>query len=327
MTKTSTSLALLPFGLLFGGLLLGSAIAVADDLEPTASPQDEEAVVQLPMAFETPDAAAMALIDAAAEEGRDALYAVLGSDLDAFLSGDPVADAADRQRFVELSQKAADLEGETADSAILVIGPDHWPFPIPLAKGERGWSFDTLAGIDELLDRRIGLNELYAIATARAFVDAQLEYAAADPDGDGIASYAARFWSTEGKRDGLYWPTSDGEPESPMGPRVAEAEDEGYAIGEAADGLRPYHGYYYRILTAQGPNAPGGAMSYLVDGRLSGGFGVLAWPARYGHSGIMSFQVNQRGVVYQADLGEETQIMAAAIDGYDPGDGWEVVVD
>lgn len=322
MTKTFASLVLLPTVLLFG-----ACIAVADDLESAASSQEDAVVVQLPMAFETPDAAAMALIEAAAAEGPDGLYAVLGSDLDEFLSGDPVADAADRQRFVELSQVAADLEGETEDGAILVIGPDHWPFPIPLIKDARGWSFDTLAGIDELLDRRIGLNELYAIATARAFVDAQLEYAALDPDGDGIASFAARFWSTEGKRDGLYWPTSEGEPESPMGPRVAEAEDEGYAIGEAADGPRPYHGYFYRILTAQGPNAPGGAMSYLADGRLSGGFGLLAWPARYGHSGIMSFLVNQRGMVYQADLGEDTEIMAAAIDGYDPGDGWEAVVD
>jgi hypothetical protein len=278
------------------------------------------------MSFENPDAAVMALIDAAASEDRDALLAVLGSDLDALGSGDPVADAADRRRFVALSQEAAHLEDETDGSAILVIGPDDWPFPIPLTKNERGWYFDTQEGLEELLDRRIGLNELHAIATARAFVDAQLEYAAADPDGDGVRNYAARFWSTEGIRDGLYWPTNEGEPESPMGPLVDDAVDAGYAVGENTP-PRPYYGYYFKILAAQGPSAPGGVKPYLVDNRLADGFGLLAWPATYGNSGIMSFQVNQRGMVYQADLGKDTADVVEVIDAYNPGDGWEPVVD
>ncbi|MCG6896006.1 MAG: DUF2950 domain-containing protein [Thiocapsa sp.] len=280
-----------------------------------------------PRRFESPDAAAMALIEASAEDGRDALYGVLGSDLDELVSGDPVADAADRQRFVELAKEAAYIEDETEDSAILVIGPEDWPFPIPLAKDDEGWYFDTAAGVEEVLDRRIGLNELHAIATARAFVDAQLEYAAADPDGDGIRAYAARLWSAQGKRDGLYWQTESGEPESPMGPLVAEAVDEGYGVRKQGEGPRPYHGYYFRILTAQGPSAPGGAMSYMNDGHLTGGFALLAWPAAYGNSGIMSFLVNQRGMVYEADLGEDTAAAAAAIDAFNPDDDWEPVVD
>jgi hypothetical protein len=279
------------------------------------------------MYFDTPDAAAMALIEAAASDDRDALYGVLGSDLDQLVSGDPVADAADRRQFAALSRESAHLENETDDSAILVIGPNDWPFPIPLAKDDRGWYFDTVAGREELLDRRVGLNELSTLATARAFVDAQMEYAAADPDGDGVRAYAARFWSSDGKRDGLYWPTEAGEPDSPMGPLVAEAVDEGYGIREEGEGPRPYHGYYFKILTAQGPDAPGGAESYLEDGRLTDGFGLLAWPASYGNSGVMSFQVNQRGMVYQADLGEETPAVAKAIAAYDPGAGWEAVVD
>ncbi|RKT44054.1 DUF2950 domain-containing protein [Thiocapsa rosea] len=326
MKTTSALLACLPLV-----LVMTHSRAAVEEMTPATDsapgPEATEVSVQPPMSFETPDAAVMALIDAAASEDRDALFAVLGSDLDALVSGDPVADALDRRRFVELSQEAAQLEDETDDSAILVIGPEDWPFPIPLAKDDRGWSFDTQAGLEELLDRRIGLNELHAVATARAFVDAQVEYAAADPDGDGVRAYAGRFWSTEGTRDGLYWPTNEGEPESPMGPLVDDAVEEGYEVGDDGEGRRPYHGYYFKILTAQGPSAPGGAKSYLECGKLANGFGLLAWPASYGNSGIMSFQVNQRGMVYQANLGEDTAAVAETIDAYDPGADWVPVVD
>ena len=269
----------------------------------------------------------MALIEAAAAEGAEALYAVLGPDLDELVSGDPVADAADRRWFVENAQKAADIEDENADSAILVIGPDDWPFPIPLAKDESGWYFDTKAGIEEILDRRIGRNELYTIASMRAFVDAEREYAAADPDGDGTHTFADRILSTEGKRDGLYWPTKEGEPESPLGPLVAEAVAAGYGADKSSEGPRPFHGYFYKVLAAQGDRAPGGAKSYLKDGRLTEGFALVAWPASYGSSGIMTFQVNQKGMVYEKDLGEETATAAAAIDAYNPGEGWQAAVD
>ncbi len=348
MSQTINLIAGITAALLFGGpLLAADEPGAADPQTPAAqaaarTPGDQTAAETQaeagqaaesegesipPMHFETPDAAAMTLIEAAGTEDRGALFAVLGSDLDELISGDPVADAADRQRFVELAGEAAHIEDETEDSAILVIGPDDWPFPIPLEKDDAGWYFDTQAGIEEILDRRIGLNELHAIAAARAYVEAQYEYAAADPGGDGVPTYAGRLWSSEGKRDGLYWPTKEGEPESPMGPLVADAVGEGYSGRKEGEGPRPFHGYYFKILKAQGPKAPGGAKSYLKDGRLSEGFGLLAWPATYGNSGIMSFQVNQRGMVYQADLGEDTPEASAAIDAYNPGEGWEPVVD
>lgn len=325
-------------------LLVFQASMAEDVPEPTVTPAEDAAAAEAPavideaeaaevpaMRFDSPDAAAMALIEAAGDEDRGALFAVLGSDIDSLTSGDPVADAADRRRFVELAGEGADLEDETEDSAILVIGPEDWPFPIPLAKDETGWYFDTEAGIEEILDRRVGLNELYAIAAARAYVDAQAEYAADDSDGDGVGNFALRFLSSAGGRDGLYWPSAEGEPESPLGPLFAEAVDEGY-LTTAEDvtegqGPRPFHGYFFKILTGQGAHAPGGARSYLRDGKLVDGFGLVAWPATYGNSGIMTFQVNQRGIVYESDLGEETAALASALTEFDPGEGWEPTVD
>ncbi|HSO80186.1 MAG TPA: DUF2950 family protein, partial [Chromatiaceae bacterium] len=243
------------------------------------------------------------------------------------VSGDPVADAAARAWFVEHAQISAQIEDETGDSALLVIGPDDWPFPIPLAKDDQGWFFDTAAGLEELLNRRIGLNEIYTLAALRAFVEAQREYAALDPLGQGTPVFADRILSSEGKRDGLYWPTQPGEPASPLGPLVAEAVGAGYGASPAGEGPRPFHGYLYKILTAQGDQAPGGAMSYFKEGRLTQGVALLAWPARYGHSGIMTFLVNHKGLVYEQDLGEDTGALAAAIDAYNPGEGWRAAVD
>ncbi len=283
------------------------ADAEADEGPAEDEAANEDAEPELPaMRFESPDAAAMALIEAAGDEDRGVLFAVLGSEIASLTSGDPVADAADRRRFVELAEEGAHLEEEDEESAILVVGPDDWPFPIPLVKDDAGWYFDTEAGLEEILDRRIGLNELYALAAARAYVAAQLEYAAADANADGRADYAQYLLSSEGQRDGLYWPTAEGEPESPLGPLVADAVDEGYDDERGEDGPRPFHGYFFKILTGQGASAPGGARSYVRDGKLVDGFGLVAWPATYGNSGIMTFQVNQRGMVYEADLGEDT---------------------
>ena len=288
-------------------------------IEPSAQPRA--------MRFETPDAAVLALIEAAAAEGSDLLLAVLGPDLAEMVSGDPVADAADRGWFVENARVSAQIEDENSNSALLVIGPDDWPFPIPLAKDDQGWFFDTAAGLEELVNRRIGLNEIYTLAALRAFVEAQGEYAAADPMGQGTPVFADRILSSEGKHDGLYWPTLPGEPASPLGPLVAEAVSAGYDASPAVEGPRPFHGYLYKVLTAQGNQAPGGAMSYFKDGRLTQGFALLAWPASYGRSGIMAFQVNQKGMVYEKDLGEETATIAKAIETYDPGEGWRASVD
>ncbi len=336
MNKTQTLIAALT-----AGLLLVPALPAAETPTPgqtgttgsqspaaaPASTDPDQAQRPQALRFATPDAAAMALIEAAADEGAEALYAVLGPDLDDLVSGDRVADAADRRWFVENAQAAAHIEGEDADSAILVIGPDDWPFPIPLARDDAGWYFDTEAGIEEILDRRIGRNELHALAAMRAFVDAQSEYAAADPDGDGLHAYADRFFSTAGKQDGLYWPTKPGEPESPLGPLVAEAVTVGYSGAQPGEGPRPFHGYLFKLLKAQGGQAPGGAMDYVQDGHLTRGVALLAWPASYGQSGIMTFQVNQKGLVYEQDLGEDTATAVAAIDAFNPGDGWQAAVD
>jgi hypothetical protein len=281
-----------------------------------------------PARFPSPEEAAQALVDAAAEEGRDALVAVLGPDLEELSSGDPLEDARERAEFVDAALEATAIEQEEGeeDRAVLVIGPEDWPFPIPLVRDDQGWYFDTAAGREELLDRRIGRNELTAIAVARTYVEAQYEYAEEDRNGDGVREYARKLRSSEGARDGLYWPTQDGEPESPMGALVAEAVAEGYAPGEG-EGPRPYHGYLFRMLTAQGGDAPQGAGSYLEGGRLTRGFGLLAWPAEYDNSGVMTFQINQAGILYQKDLGEETAAFAAGIEAFDPDDTWAPVTD
>lgn len=278
--------------------------------------------------YATPEAAVQALIDAAASDEPGALQPVLGPEAAELGSGDPVADAAARAAFVEAAIQAARIEQEEGveDQALFTIGEDEWPFPIPLVKDAEGWRFDTAAGKEELLDRRIGRNELHTIATARAFVDAQQEYAAQDRDGDGKREFAQRLMSSAGMRDGLFWATAEGEPESPLGPLVAEAVGEGYSPG-SADGPRPYHGYLYRMLTAQGEHAPGKARSYLEGEDLTQGFALIAWPVEYGQSGVMSFMVNQSGIVFQADLGEQTGAAAAAMTAYDPGPQWHPVED
>jgi len=210
---------------------------------------------------------------------------------------------------------------------VLMVGNDRWPMPIPLVQHGAGWQFDTERGKDEILARRIGRNELSAIEVCRAVVDAQAEYVAQDNSGRGAGEYAARFVSAIGKRDGLFWPALAGQPESPLGPLVAEAAKEGYSRSGDPSRRQAYHGYYYRMLAAQGAAATGGAMSYLVDGRMTGGFAVLAEPAVYGVSGMMTFLVARSGVVYQRDLGPDTARVAAAIKAFDPGSGWTVVHD
>ena len=196
------------------------------------------------------------------------------------------------------------LEAESAEKVVLYLGNEDWPFPIPIVKKNALWHFDAKEGRDEILARRIGKNELSAIQVCLAYVDAQREYAIEDRDGDGLAEYAQKFWSDPGKKNGLYWKTSDGEKPSPLGPLAAEANKQGYTRKEGKP--VPYHGYYYRILKAQGKNAPGGAYDYMVKGKMIGGFALVAYPAKYASSGIMTFIVNHDGVVYQKDLGTKT---------------------
>jgi hypothetical protein len=274
--------------------------------------------------FETPQAAVDTLVAAARAENEAELRRVLGPDSTELLSsGDDVADANGRAEFLRLYDEKHKLESTSEDSVTLDVGATDWPLPIPIVKGEQGWYFDTKAGLDEMLSRRIGKNELATIQVCLAIVDAQREYAAADFSGSGWLEYAQKLRSSPGKKDGLYWETKEGEPQSPMGDLVAEATAEGYALKGDADAPRPYHGYYYKLLTAQGPAAPGGSINYLAQGHLIGGFAVVAWPADYGNSGLKTFISSHHGDVYEKDLGENTESVVRAMKEFNPDGTWE----
>jgi hypothetical protein len=210
------------------------------------------------------------------------------------------------------------IEAEGDGSQTLIIGNDDWPFPIPLIN-KAGWQFDSGAGLDEILRRRVGRNELATIQVAHAYVQAQNEYAALDPAGLGRGVYAQRIVSHPGKKDGLYWPTSEGQPPSPLGELAAQASAEGYKAGQTPI---PYHGYYYRVLKRQGASASGGAYDYLINGKMRGGFALIAFPAEYGNSGIMTFMVNHDGTVFRKDLGPKTDELARKIESFAPDQTW-----
>jgi hypothetical protein len=251
------------------------------------------------------------------------LQTLLGADgLELFDSGDPAADEQWRQRFLNAYADANNVVlQENNQRAILTVGRDKWPMPIPLVKSAQGWRFDAHHAAEEILNRHIGRNELAAIQVCLAIVDAEREYAAHDADGDGVPGFASKFASSPRKRDGLYWETREDEPLSPIGPLLAAAADEGPVTSESSL-VTPFHGYLYRMLMKQGKNAPGGAYDYWANGKLLGGFAVLAYPARYGMSGVVSFMVNQDGVVYQKDLGQNTAALAADMTEFDPDPSW-----
>jgi len=273
--------------------------------------------------FETPEAAVTALVAAAKESDKGKLLEILGpAGQDVVSSGDDVADRAARDTFVTAYDEKHSLERDGDDKTILVLGADDWPFPIPLVSKEGKWEFDTAAGQEEIVLRRIGRNELSAIQASLGYVAAQKDYAALDVDGRRPPAYAQRIVSSAGEKDGLYWPDAEGEDQSPLGALFAEASAEGY---DFANGPVPYHGYYYRILNSQGASAEGGAFDYVVDGRMIGGFGLVAYPAAYGNSGIMTFMVNHDGVVFQKDLGSDTEERASEIEVFAPADGWTKV--
>ena len=277
-------------------------------------------------AFVSPEAAVDALVAAVKAHDRPGIVAILGAGSDKWItSGDAVADRAAAEHFVSLFEQKHAIAPEGDARAELTIGPDDWPFAFPLMKSTTGaWRFDTAAGKDELLARRIGQNELAVINVMLAIVDAQREYALGSHTRDGVAQYARKFASSPGKQDGLYWPTKDGQPESPLGPLVRRATTEGYQAKQS-DQPRPYHGYYFRMLTGQGSHAKGGALDYVVQGRMIGGFAAVAYPAQYANSGVMTFIVNHDGVVYQRDLGPDTAQKARAMTRFDPGSEWTAV--
>jgi hypothetical protein len=289
-----------------------TAAVVAFAIAPEANAQQS---------FKTPEEAVEALASAAKAHDRKAVLALLGPDAaDIVASGDDVADTADRDRVLQAYDAKHQLKMEGADKAILVLGNQDWPFPIPLVRKDGAWRFDAAAGREEILFRRIGRNELSAIQAILAYVDAQHEYAERGIAGNGV--YAPRIVSRPGTKDGLYWPAQPGEDESPLGDLAASAAAEGYRAGQQRI---PYHGYYYKVLTRQGPNAPGGALDYSARGKMIGGFALVAYPAQYGNSGVMTFLVNHQGTIYEKDLGPQTAAIAGGMTAFNPDNSWQRV--
>lgn len=306
--------------------LAGAAFApgaLAQEAKAPAKPSAARAAAQ--KSFATPEEAVKTLVDAVRAGNVAAMLEVIGPKSKSWIfTGDKVSDAAEWKSFLEIYDKKNELKKEGEAKAVLVIG-DDWPFPAPLVKKGDKWSFDAEAGREETINRRVGRNELDTIQTMLAIVDAQREYAAKDADGNGFADYAIRFRSSPGKKDGLYWPVKEGEPRSPLGPLAAQAVREGYGKVANTGKPEPYNGYHYRMLTAQGKDAPGGAYDYLVKGKLFGGFAIVAWPASYGNSGVKTFIVNHDGVVHEKDLGPGTAEQAGKMKSYNPDKTWSKV--
>jgi hypothetical protein len=279
-----------------------------------------------PQRFSTPDEAAAALVNAAQSDEPAALAALFGAGHEGLLSsGDPVEDNNNREGFAAMAKEklATDKAGE--DKATVLVGNQGWPFPIPLVKQGDAWQFDAAQGEQEIVNRRIGRNELRTLSTIRGYVEAQAEYAGSDRDGDGVAEYAQKFTSAPGQQDGLFWEPQPGQADSPLGPLMADAQAQGYALKGDPQQPTPYHGYYFRILTRQGPAAPGGKYDYVINGNMIAGFGLVAFPAGYGASGVMSFIVNHQGRVYQKNLGPKTAEIAKAMNEFNPDPSWQPV--
>lgn len=277
--------------------------------------------------FKSPEEAAAVFKDAVAAKDRRMLTLIFGMEgKDLIFSGDRVQENNDMSAMAARMAEYYKVDRTSNQSATLRIGKENWPFPIPLLKAYRGWYFDTIAGRDELLNRRIGEDELNAISVCRAYAAAQNEYEKKARTGDGVTQYAQHFMSHPGKKDGLYWEAGPGEELSPMGPLVAEAQMEGYSTTKPANGKhRPYKGYIFHILKAQGEAAPGGKMDYVVDGKMTKGFAMIASPAKYGASGIMTFLVGKDGKVFEKNLGEKTKDIVSQMTEYNPDSSWSLV--
>jgi len=277
--------------------------------------------------FATPDQAVQAFVSAVRSQNLAEVRRILGRGSEELISsGDEVADQRTRETFLAAYDEKYALVREPDASVTLEVGPDDWPMPIPIVEHRGSWRFDTLRGKEEVLNRRVGRNELTVVQVCLALVDAQREYMETDHDGDGTRAYAQKFISDSGEQNGLYWETGADEPPSPLGPLVADAVAEGYGTERAEDrNPRPFHGYYFKLLKSQGPSAPGGARDYLVNGRMTEGFAVVAWPAEYGNSGVTTFLVSHQGVVYERDLGPHTERIANGMSVFDPDSQWRLV--
>jgi hypothetical protein len=279
--------------------------------------------------FTTPEEAVTALLAAANTGDSNAFRVIFGPVGVEIQNPDRVQAGNELSAFNTAVQQQRQIVRESETKYVLEIGTNAWPFPVPIVKRNGQWFFDTEAGKDEILNRHIGKNELATLQSVRAYVEAQREYASKDRDGDEVLEYAPKFNSTPGTKDGLYWPSDlDGEI-SPLGPLVAQAQLQGYAKKPKEEGAapEPFHGYYFKILTRQSKSAPGGKYDYIINGNMIGGFALVAWPAEYGESGIMTFIVNQQGRVYQKDLGPKTTALAEAMKAYDPDKTWSLSAD
>ena len=321
MFATKLSRSVCAVAIAFGLALSLSSVASAQEAATSdvATPEIASLAADVdPPVFDTPEAALDAFSQALKAEGSDAVAAVLGLD-PAKLKADENTDDT-LAAIKEGAAKQIGLDGE-GDRRLVLIGQKLWPLPFPVVKGEDGkWAFDTYAGLEEIVNRRVGENELQTIETMRAYVDAQEDYAAQDRDEDGVEEFAQKLVSSEGMTDGLYWPTDDINGESPAGD-LDRSEQDDAAKGEG------YFGYKYKILTGQGDQIAGGAYDYIINGNMIAGFGLIAWPAKYGETGVKTFAVNQHGVVYETDLGPSTETVVKYIDRFNPDDSWEVVAD
>ena len=291
------------------GLVLPLALSAADE-----------------QAFNSPNDAVNALVTAVQNNDTNAIHLIFGPVGRELVSPDIVQASAEFQRFVQRLSEKTELFKHSDSNVVLELGADGWPFPIPLVQQGAQWHFDTAPGKDEILARRVGRDEIGAIDVCLAYVDAQREYASQDRMGDGVLAYAQFLRSTTGTHDGLFWPANQpGDTElSPFGPLIAQARVEGYqhTAKMLNDEQAPYHGYYFKILTCQGKHAPGGKFNYVINGRMLAGFALVAWPAEWGNTGVMTFVVNQTGVVFQKNFGSKTTKIAKAITIYDPDDTW-----
>ncbi len=276
--------------------------------------------------FASPEEAVSALAAATSTQDTNSLHSLFGPAGEELENPDRVQSTNELSSFTAAFNVAHRLVRQSDTQFVLEVGADFWPFPVPIVNKNSRWFFDTEAGKDELLSRRIGKNELSTIDVMRAYADAQREYASADRDGDGVLEYAQRISSSPGQTDGLYWPPELNRGLSPLGPWVAQAQTEGYFadLNDAGSGPKPFHGYLFKILKAQGKHAPGGKRDYVIKGNMTGGFALVSWPAEYGESGVMTFIVNQEGRVYQKDLGERTAKVVKQMRAYDPDPSWRL---
>jgi hypothetical protein len=310
----------------FSAILTMAIVTAACSVLPATLHAAEQKAAVAQRSFASPEEAIKALLEATQAKDKAALDQIFGPGVNLLRTGDEVQDANNRAKFAQALAEGCQQVPEGDGKITLEIGTNNWPFPIPLVKTNSQWQFDTDAGKEEIINRHIGRDELNAIGLCGAYVDAQRQYATLNTDGSGTTKYALKIKSTPAKKDGLYWEAAAGEAASPFGSLVAEAQAEGYGSKEGS-GHHPFHGYFIKILTRQGKDAPGGKMDYMSHGNLTKGFALVAWPEHWDQSGIMTFIVNQDGKIYQRNLGEKTARIAGAMKEYNPDSEWTLVQD